>query len=107
METYMKMIKEQRKAGESVIETLYRCNLENGGVDEAAIDQEFDKLDEILDRLTLKEYDTVWDATCVLCDAHERRGFRSGVQTGALLMLELLETEQGKDSCFSQKETAF
>ena len=65
------------------------------------------KLDEILDKLTLKEYDAVWDAACKLSDAHERRGFRSGVQIGALLMLELLENGQGKDGCFSQKETAF
>lgn len=107
MKAYIKMIKEQQKAGESVIDTLFRCNSENSGADEPEIDREFNKLDEILDKLTLKEYDAVWDAACKLSDAHERRGFRSGVQIGALLMLELLENGQGKDGCFSQKETAF
>ena len=46
---------------------------------------------EILDVLTLKEYDSVWDCACKLAIAHERRGFYAGVRMGLRLREELRE----------------
>lgn len=77
--------------GKSVGEILYYCHLENITVDEKEISREFAKLDEVLDKLTLKEYDRVWNATCALCDAHEKRGFLTGMRMGMRLVLELGE----------------
>ena len=111
MNTYIDQIKaylaqHELHGSESVLEILYYCHLEKSAVDEEEIEREFAKLDEVLDQLTLKEYDRVWDAACKLCSAHERRGFAAGARAGVRLMLELLETGQEEDSCFSQKETA-
>lgn len=84
----------------SVIDILYNGYTEQNKTDEDSIQWEFGELDSVLSRLTLKEYDRVWDAACRLCGLHERRGFCTGLHMGIHLMLELAENEQGKDSCF-------
>ena len=85
---------ESRETGNEkipVTDILYYGHLENNESDAEEIVAEFGKLDMVLSKLTLSEYDRVWDAACRLCDMHERRGFLSGLQIGTALMVELFE----------------
>ena len=100
MNNYIAQIKEYLESEGSAMDILYNHHLENSVVDDEQISSAFAELDSILSKLTLKEYDRVWDAACRLCDKHERRGFLAGLRSGAGLMLELAKNEQGKDSCF-------
>ena len=77
----------------SIMDILYQGYLEQGREDEPSIRQEFARIDAVLSRLTLKEYDRVWDAACRLCSEHERRGFPAGVRMGVSLMLELRDND--------------
>ena len=76
---------------DSVLEMLFRAYAEQGRPDPEEICGLFGELDEILDVLTLKEYDSVWDCACKLAIAHERRGFYAGVRMGLRLREELRE----------------
>lgn len=100
MQTLIRQLVNDAKDGESVTDVLLHGYLEKNVVDEESIKQSFAQLDEVLSRLTLKEYDRVWDATCRLCNEHERRGFLSGLRIGVSFMLEIEGNNQRKDSCF-------
>lgn len=94
MQTFIKQIEEYRKDGDSVTDVLFHGHLEKKAVDEESIRQGFAQLDAVLGKLTLKEYDRVWDAVCGLCNEHERRGFLAGLRTGAAFMLEITENDR-------------
>ena len=90
----------------SAMNRLYLYYREACDLNTEEIKSLFSHLNDVLEKLTLQECDGVWDTTCMLCSIYEREAFLSGLKTGASLMLELLENGQGRDSCFSQKETA-
>ena len=74
---------------ESVIDAFYYSCPDLHGPDEEGIKREFGRLDRVLEKLTLREYDEVWDATCRLSIASEKRGFRAGLRSAFRMMAEL------------------
>ena len=69
-------------SGISVGKALYGCYRELHPRDNAEISRRFRQLDSLLDRLTLREYDQVWDLTCALCCDHEEAAFLEGIRVG-------------------------
>ena len=49
----------------------------------------FSQLNEVLDSLTLRDCDRVWDLVCALCSGYEQEGFAAGIRLGAALVSEL------------------
>ena len=102
MNPYIKRLKEQLpncfewRSGQdvqTVLEMLYCYYREWHPMDTEKMDRDFNALDGVLGRLTLKEYDKVWYLTCQLCDEHEKNGFLTGLRVGVCLAAELLERE--------------
>lgn len=100
MNPYIKKLQEQLSqmifdCGEqninSVLEMLYCYYREQRTTDTEVISADFNRLDSVLSKLTLKEYDQVWDLTCALCSEHEKAAFLEGVRVGASLAAELAE----------------
>lgn len=94
MDQYMEKMKThfseyQSEDGASVIDALYYSCPDLHGPDEEGIKREFSRLDRVLEKLTLREYDEVWDATCQLSIACEKRGFRAGLRSVFRMMGEL------------------
>lgn len=75
----------------SVLEMLYSVYRERKGKDTEEIERHFSQLDEVLSKLTLKEYDKVWYAACGLCGLYEKEAFLEGIRVGASLAVELGE----------------
>lgn len=75
-----------------VLEVLYGCYRELYPSDSEEIRANFTALNDVLDKLTLKECDQVWDLTCMLCADHEREGFLAGLYVGVELAMELMKT---------------
>lgn len=84
----------------SIMDILYNGYTEQEVTDDHYIQQEFAELDDVLSKLTLKEYDRVWDATCRLCSLHERRAFCAGLHMGIDFMMEMAQNGQREDTCF-------
>lgn len=93
MKSYLAETQNENPDIESVLQALFNHYAESCGADGEEIKRSFVHLDKILSKLTLREYDQVWDVTCKLCSDHEQRAFRAGIRTGALLMKEMTETE--------------
>ena len=53
------------------------------------LNRRLEQLNNILEKLPLREYDEVFYLMVALCDEHEKRGFLGGVRIGAKLMQEL------------------
>ena len=53
------------------------------------IKEDFHSLDRILAKLSLQEYDQVWNLTCRLCSEHEKSAFLEGIRTAMRLTVEL------------------
>ena len=75
----------------TVLEMLYSVYRKKKGGDPETVSGCYDRLDAVLNKLTLKEYDKVWDIACCLCSAAEKEGFLEGVRVGASLAEELRE----------------
>ena len=75
---------------EFTLEGLYWHYFEEHPIDTEEIKKRFAELAGILDQLTLKEHDRVWDLACALCTEHEKVGFLEGARMGAALVAELL-----------------
>ena len=98
MHQYIQILKEQLTEampyyGEedvnTVLEMLYSVYRRKKCADPEEIRGYFAQLDAVLRKLTLKEYDQVWDVACGLCGAAEKVGFLDGVRVGASLAEEL------------------
>ena len=91
MNLYMEALKaylsrpEDTASGVSVGKALYGCYRELHPRDGAEISGRFRQLDQVLSRLTLREYDKVWDLTCGLCCEHEEAAFLEGIRVGISL----------------------
>lgn len=99
MHTYIKQLKEQlpgcfvwhqEQEIQMVLEMLYSYYQERHPMDTKEMDKAFCALDDVLQKLTTKEYDKVWYLTCRLCGEHEKNGFLTGVRLGACLAAELM-----------------
>ncbi|MBE6917711.1 MAG: hypothetical protein E7470_07435 [Ruminococcaceae bacterium] len=75
----------------SLLEVLYYCYATANPVDNATIHFQFQKLNDILRRLTRKEIDSVFSVACDLCISHERQAFLDGIHVGMRLFSELYE----------------
>ena len=93
MNLYMEALKaylsrpEDTASGVSVGKALYGCYRELHPRDGAEISGRFRQLDQVLSRLTLREYDKVWDLTCGLCCEHEEAAFLEGIRVGISLTM--------------------
>ena len=72
-----------------VLEMLYDCYLEQNSFETQQIKEDFHSLDRILSKLSLQEYDQVWNLTCRLCSEHEKSAFLEGIRTAMRLTVEL------------------
>ena len=72
-----------------MLEMLYDCYLEQNSFETQQIKEDFHSLDRILGKLTLQEYDQVWNLTCRLCSEHEKSAFLDGIRTALRLTVEL------------------
>lgn len=100
MHPYINQLKEQlpqcfdRDAAQDVqeaVDMLYTFYQEHYPVHTKEIKQNFSDLNDVLEKLTLRECDKVWDLCCQLCTQHEKEGFLAGLRIGAALTAELLD----------------
>ena len=76
----------------SVMDFLYVSYAENKDKDPKEIRQGFIDLENYMEGVSLEDNDAIFVLVCTLCDLHEKRAFKDGLQLGACLILEL----QGK-----------
>ena len=92
MNHYMKKIipflAEESIDREELQEQLYDCYRELHPRDSARIRAAFAELDKVLEPLTLREQDRVWDLTCSLCFESEQQAFIEGLRVGIQLAYE-------------------
>lgn len=74
---------------DAVLNLLYEQYLEMELLDRRGIQTNLVPLNDILEKLPLRDNDEVFNLTVRLCEEHEKRGFLSGVRIGAKLMQEL------------------
>ena len=74
---------------ESLLEILYLVYIENSGVDNDEIRQNFGNLYTALTGRTIQEIDDIIDIVCELCRDHEKSGFVEGVKVGIRLSQEV------------------
>ena len=73
----------------SLLEILYLVYIENSGVDNDEIRQNFSNLCDALTGKSLREIDDIIDIVCDLCCEHEKNGFIEGVKVGVRLAQEV------------------
>ena len=73
----------------SLLEILYLVYIENSGVDNDEIRQNFSNLYDALTGKSLREIDDIIDIVCDLCCEHEKNGFIEGVKVGVRLAQEV------------------
>ena len=83
---------------ETTIEILYNHYQDENVQDSPEIREQYGKLDCLLQELTLKNNDRIWDVLVRMCDLHEQRGFGAGLRMGVALVRELGDPGQGRDS---------
>lgn len=76
---------------ENILDLLYRAYAETHESDPPEIHSGFAKLEEFLQTLPLDDNNAVFNLTCKLCTAYEKKAFLDGLQFGAELMMELKE----------------
>ena len=74
---------------ESVLDQLYQAYAESHECDPAEIGEGFKELEEFLHTLPLEDNNAVFNLSCRLCSAYERKAFLDGLQYGAHLIQEL------------------
>lgn len=89
MNTYMKTIlpylREDSCDAQELQEQLYRCYQKLHPYDSEAVKEAFSQLDGALQKLTLREYDRVWDLTCNISMECEKSAFLEGLCVGIQL----------------------
>ena len=78
---------------ETVPEQLYQAYTDSHESDPPEITALFRELSEYLERLPLDTNNSIFQLTCDLCIAYERKAFLDGVQYGAYLIHELFGKE--------------
>ena len=73
----------------SLLEILYLVYVENSGVDNDEVRENFSNLYAALKNKSMREIDDIIDIVCDLCCAHERNGFLEGVKVGVKLAQEV------------------
>ena len=76
---------------ENILDLLYRAYAETHESDPPEIQSGFAELEEFLKTLPLDDNNAVFNLTCQLCIAYEKKAFLDGLQFGAELMMELTE----------------
>ena len=76
---------------ENILDLLYRAYAETHESDPPEIQSGFAELEEFLKTLPLDDNNAVFNLTCQLCTAYEKKAFLDGLQFGAELMMELTE----------------
>lgn len=72
----------------SLQDIVFECYRELHPLDGGEVRSAFDQLDQILDKLPLREYEQMWSLTCRLCSAHEEPAFLEGIRVGIQLATE-------------------
>ncbi len=78
--------------GETVLDQLYQAYAESHESDPAEIGDGFKELEEFLCTLPLGDNNAVFNICCRLCIAYERKAFVDGLQYGAHLMQEVINS---------------
>ena len=87
---YEKLMNDLQEYGEdAALNLLHRLYADLELRDNREIKSRLEQLNNILEKLPLREYDEVFYLMVALCDEHEKRGFLGGVRIGAKLMQEL------------------
>lgn len=76
---------------ENILDLLYRTYTESHESDPPEIQAGFMEMEEFLKTLPLNENNAVFNLTCQLCTAYEKKAFLDGLQFSAELMLRLTE----------------
>ena len=74
---------------ETVLDQLYQAYAESHESDPPEISDGFKDLESYLETLPLSDNNAVFNLTCRLCSAYERKAFIDGVQYGAHLVKNL------------------
>ena len=77
---------------ETVLDQLYQAYAESHESDPAEISDGFKELEEFLCTLPLEDNNAVFNLCCRLCSAYERKSFLDGLQYGAQLMQEIINS---------------
>ena len=77
---------------ETVLDQLYQAYAESHESDPAEIGDGFKELEEFLCLLPLKDNNAVFNLCCRLCSTYERKAFLDGLQYGAQLMQEIINS---------------
>ena len=77
---------------ETVLDQLYQAYAESHESDPPEIRDGFKELDELLCALPLNDNNAVFNLCCSLCTAYERKAFIDGLQYGAHLMQEIINS---------------
>lgn len=77
---------------DSVLTLLYEAYSDCNRMDDAVIKEDFHRLYEQMNGLTLRDMDRILDPVCTLCRSHERCCFVEGVKVGVRLIQELNHT---------------
>ena len=75
--------------GDSVLTLLYEAYDDANNMDSDDIKAGFHELYQAMNRMPLREMDTIMNPVCALCRDYEQAGFVHGVQVGMLLAKEL------------------
>jgi hypothetical protein len=76
----------------TVLDQLYQAYAESHESDPAEIGDGFKELEEFLCLLPLEDNNAVFNLCCRLCSAYERKAFLDGLQYGAQLMQEIINS---------------
>ena len=89
MKPYIKSIlphlKPENCDARAISDQLYRCYQELHPCDSDGVKERFSRLDHILRKLPLREYDCIWDLTCQISAECERAAFLEGLWVGIQL----------------------
>ena len=77
---------------ETVLDQLYQAYAESHESDPAEISDGFKELEEFLCTLPLEDNNAAFNLCCRLCSAYERKSFLDGLQYGAQLMQEIINS---------------
>ena len=76
----------------TVLNQLYQAYAESHESDPPEIRDGFKELDELLCAFPLNDNNAVFNLCCSLCTAYERKAFIDGLQYGAHLMQEIINS---------------
>ena len=74
---------------QSILELLCYIYVEQNPIENSTILYQYQKLDQLLEDLSLRENDQLSDLICDICTEYARQAFLSGVHVGFSLFTEL------------------